>query len=183
MTGPDEHDDPLWRSVTQDVAPLKQKPGKAPTRQPETSQPSSQPPSRAKRAPAAAPSTVPSAKRLPDLPPLVIGQGVGIDKRTAQRLKRGQLDIEARLDLHGLTQAEAHARLDDFLAAAQDRGLRCVLVITGKGRVSQEGGVLRRMVPRWLNAPANRGRVLSISQAQPKDGGVGALYLMIKRRK
>ena len=112
-----------------------------------------------------------------------MGQGAGVDKRTVQRLKRGQLDIEARLDLHGLTQAEAHPRLDRFLASAQDRGLRSVLVITGKGRLSQEGGVLRQMVPRWLNTSPNRGRVLSMSQAQPKDGGAGALYLLLKRRR
>ena len=112
-----------------------------------------------------------------------MGQGAGIDKRTVQRLKRGQLPIEARLDLHGLTQKEAHGRLDIFLARAQDRGLRCVLVITGKGRVSQDGGILRQMVPRWLNTPPSRGRVLSMSQAQPKDGGGGALYLLLRKRR
>lgn len=112
-----------------------------------------------------------------------MGQGAGVDKRTVQRLKRGQLDIEARLDLHGLTQSVAHARLDGFLTAAQDRGLRCVLVITGKGRVGEAGGVLRQMVPRWLNTPPNRGRVLSMTQAQPKHGGAGALYLLLRRKK
>ena len=56
-------------------------------------------------------------------------------------------------------------------------------MITGKGRVSQDGGILRQMVPRWLNTPPSRDRVLSMSQAQPKDGGGGALYLLLRKRR
>ncbi len=183
MTGPD--DDRLWRAVTEGVAPLKRKRGAPAKAKPAPPQPSPQPPRRARPVQNAPPSTgsTPPPKRSADPPPLVMGRGAGVDKRTVQRLKRGQLDIEARLDLHGLTQSEAHARLDGFLTTAQDRGLRCVLVITGKGRIGEAGGVLRQMVPRWLNAPPNRGRVLSMSQAQPKHGGVGALYLLLKRKK
>ena len=176
MTGPDDDDDRLWRAVTEGVEPLKGKRRPRPKGAPASAKTS-------RRAPSAPTTSPRPTKPAPKAPPLVMGQGAGIDKRTVQRLKRGQLDIEARLDLHGLTQTEAHGRLDDFLARAQDRGLRCVLVITGKGRVSQDGGTLRRMVPRWLNTPPSRGRVLSMSQAQPKDGGGGALYLLLRKRR
>ena len=91
---------------------------------------------------------------------------------------------EARwLNCGGLPAAGAHARLGEFGAGAQDRGRRCVLVSTGKGRVSEDGGVLRRMVPRWIDTPPSRGRVLSLEQAQPKHGGAGALYLLLRKRR
>ncbi len=182
MTDPDDDDDRLWRRVTEGVAPLKPKRGAPAKAKTAAHQPSPREPA-APAAPPASGPTPPPPKPPRDPPPLVMGQGAGVDKRTVQRLKRGQLPIEARLDLHGFTQKEAHARLDGFLAAAQNRGLRCVLVITGKGRVGQEDGVLRRMVPRWLNAPPSRGRVLSMSQAHPRHGGGGALYLLLKRRR
>jgi len=98
-------------------------------------------------------------------------------------MKRGRLPIEGRLDLHGHRQSEAHRELDAFLARAQVAGKRCVLIVTGKGVGKDEGGVLRRMVPRWLNEPANRARILAFDQAQPKDGGMGALYVLLKRRR
>ncbi len=81
------------------------------------------------------------------------------------------------------TQVQAHAALDAFVAGRQQRGLRCVLVITGKGRVSREGGVLRAEVPRWLDQSPNRARVLAITHAQPKHGGAGALYVLLKRKR
>ena len=176
MIGPDEDDDGLWQAVIEGVEPLKGK------RRPSSKGAPASPTTSPRATPAPRP-TPPPSQRTPEAPPLVVGRGVGTDKRTAQRLKRGQLPIEARLDLHGLSQKEAHGRLDNFLARAQERGLRCVLVITGKGRVSQEGGILRQMVPRWLNTPPSRGRVLTMSQAQPKDGGGGALYLLLRRRR
>ncbi len=89
--------------------------------------------------------------------------------------------IEARLDLHGMTQAEAHGRLVAFVEGHQAAGRRCVLVVTGKGTWREEGGVLRDAVPRWLNEPGLRPRILSFSHAQPKDGGEGALYILLKR--
>jgi DNA-nicking Smr family endonuclease len=106
---------------------------------------------------------------------------IGIDRRSWLRLKRGQVVIEQTIDLHGLTQEQAHARLSSFLAEAQQSGLRCLLVVTGKGLA--HGGVLRHMVPRWLNEGANRGRVLAFAPAQPKHGGAGALYLLIRKKR
>jgi DNA-nicking Smr family endonuclease len=76
-----------------------------------------------------------------------------------------------------MTQAEAHRALDEFLALADAAGQRCVLVITGKG------GVLRAGVPRWINEQPSRSRVLAVMPAQPKDGGAGALYILLRRRR
>lgn len=106
----------------------------------------------------------------------------GLDRRSAQRLRRGEMRPEARLDLHGMTQEEAHRALAQFLARAQEDGLRALLVITGKGGAGR-GGVLREAVPRWLAEAPNRGRVLGTAPAQPKDGGAGALYVLLRRRK
>ena len=115
------------------------------------------------------------------LPEIRHGYAPGLDKRSARRLKRGQMEIEARLDLHGLRQEEAHRTLTSFIAESYAAGKRCVLVITGKGQVSEGGGVLRTNVPRWLNQSPNRTKVLSFTHATPTDGGTGALYVLIKR--
>ena len=107
---------------------------------------------------------------------------VDIDRRSWERLKRGQIAIERKLDLHGRTQSEAHRALDRFLAMAAATGLRCVLVVTGKGGAAGRG-VLRQMVPRWLAEAGNRDKVLTYCPAQPRHGGDGALYVLLKRRK
>ena len=115
--------------------------------------------------------------------PLVHGSRDGLDRRKAERLRRGKLPIEATLDLHGLRQAEAHRRLERFLAESQAAGKRCVIVVTGKGVHKDQGGVLRAAVPRWLNEAPNRARVLSFDYAQQKHGGTGALYILLRRRR
>jgi DNA-nicking Smr family endonuclease len=103
----------------------------------------------------------------------------GIDRANAERLKRGRHAVEARLDLHGLTQAEAYRALAVFVANAQAAGRRCVLVITGRGRLG--AGILRSAVPRWLSEPGLRRHLLGIAPAQPRHGGGGALYLLLRR--
>ena len=115
------------------------------------------------------------------IPDISHGRAAGIDRRSAERLRRGRLPIEGRLDLHGMTQAAAVERLAEFIARSEAAGKRCVLVITGKGLAS--GGVLRDQVPRWLNLPPNRARVLAFDYARPQDGGSGALYVLLKRRR
>jgi DNA-nicking Smr family endonuclease len=119
---------------------------------------------------------------LPREAPSVVPLGGGIDRRSAQRLRRGQMAIEGRLDLHGMTQDEAHRALTRYIVRAQDEGRRAVLVITGKGGL-EGGGVLRRAVPRWLEEPANRAKVLAVEPAQPRHGGAGALYVLLRRRR
>lgn len=106
---------------------------------------------------------------------------VDLDRRTWLRLKRGNVELDRILDLHGQTQERAHQRLRAFVADAHARGSRCVLVVTGKGLES--GGILRHMVPRWLNEEPNRARVVAFCPAQPRHGGSGALYVMIRRRR
>ena len=109
------------------------------------------------------------------------GEKAGIDGATRRRLAQGQIPIEARLDLHGLTAAQAERRLARFVDQAARTGARCVLVITGKG--SEGKGVLRRLVPLWLKTPPLSGQILAISQARQADGGGGALYVMLRRKR
>ena len=125
----------------------------------------------------------PSVKPTAVLPSLAAGTSADVDARTMDRLRRGRLRPEARLDLHGLTQDKAHSALDRFIVQAQSSGVRSIIIITGKGRVSEGGGVLRNQVPQWLNAPGIRPRILAFSPAQPRDGGAGALYVLLRRQR
>jgi DNA-nicking Smr family endonuclease len=122
-------------------------------------------------------------KRAQSLPPLSPGESPGVDRRTAEKFRRGQLAVEARLDLHGLTQEPAHRALASFIQQAHTNGLRTVLVITGKGGFGDARGVLREAVPRWLNEGDLRPRVLSCAWAQPRHGGAGALYVLLRRQR
>jgi DNA-nicking Smr family endonuclease len=115
------------------------------------------------------------------MPPL--DRFAGIDRASAERLKRGLQKIEARLDLHGMTQADAHRALSAFIAGSRDAGRRCVLVITGRGLGQRGPGVLKSSVPRWLEEPELRRQILAIAQAQPHHGGAGASYLLLRRRR
>jgi len=123
------------------------------------------------------------AKVRPALPWLDPGAAVGVDKRLSERVKGGELPIEGRLDLHGMTQDQAHGALVSFVTAAAREGRRCVLVITGKGWREGQPGVLRTSVPRWLNAPNLREKILLFSHASPRHGGEGALYVLLKRKR
>lgn len=178
----------LWRRVTQDLRPLAKRAADArsgPVSPPSVPSPSVSPPATAARRasrparpapPGATDSGAPAAP--PELAP---GLSAGLDRRSALRLRRGQYPIDATLDLHGLTQAAAARALARFLSDAQAAGRRCVLVVTGKGATSAGGGVLRREVPRWLNQAPNRARVLGFDHALPRDGGQGALYVLLRR--
>jgi DNA-nicking Smr family endonuclease len=112
-----------------------------------------------------------------------------IDRRRYDRLVRGKLEPEARLDLHGMTRDAARAALIGFLLGAQARGTRLVLVITGKGRadtsdaiIPERTGILRHSLPHWLNAPPLTGMVLEVRPAHRRHGGAGAVYLYLRRR-
>lgn len=174
----------LFREVMRDVKPLARRTPKptvadtvlaASPKAPAGSAP------RQRTARSAAPT--PAAASPPRPADLAHGDVAGLDRRTALRFRRGQLAVEARLDLHGMTQAEAHRALDAFLAGQQAAGRRCVIVVTGKGVAREGGGVLRAAVPRWLNEAPNRDRVLAFAYARQKDGGAGALYVLLKRRR
>lgn len=190
---PDEDDALLWKRIADTTKPLPGRTVKVPAatarqRATKTSAP----------APAAPPkpsgrSAPPQPLKPPELRP---GEAKGLDRRTAERLRRGKFAIEARIDLHGQTQAEAHRALAAFIAGSHKAGRRCVLVITGKGgppgarKDSGEGvmpdrerGILRRAVPRWLNEPDLRPLILGFAQAQPAHGGAGAFYVLLRRKR
>ena len=111
------------------------------------------------------------------------GQLAGLDRKRGGRLRRGKLDIEGTLDLHGMTRDAAQAAVRRFLDASQGMGRRTVLIITGKGYAHGSEGVLRSALPQWLNAPENRIRVLAYDYAQPRHGGQGAFYVYLKKRR
>lgn len=164
----------IWRAVVRDVAPLPGRDAALPEE--------ALPPPVVTPPPLPEPPVFPPLKSVAaPLPSLRHGSSPGVDKRTAQRLQRGDMVVDARLDLHGLSQDSAHAALLSFVGRAYESGRRCLLVITGKGR--EGGGVLRAQVPRWLNDSPLRERVLSFSYARPRDGGDGALYILVKRRR
>lgn len=174
----DTPDHELWQRVAETIKPLRARRRRTPKLKP--SAPLAAPEKPVKPRAITPVAAAPVAK--PAIPALSTTAMPGIDKRTAQRLGRGQLDIEARLDLHGLTQDEAHARLGGFIRRSAAAGKRCVLVITGKGfKPTGETGVLRQAVPRWLNEPDMRRAIVALRHAQPKDGGEGALYVLLRR--
>ena len=117
-------------------------------------------------------------------PPPVVPPLAPFGRRERSQLSRGKKDIEARLDLHGMTQIRAHDALLSFLHRATRDGLTFVLVITGKGRTvgpASERGILRRQVPEWLSLPEFRSMVVGFDEAHIGHGGGGALYVRIRR--
>jgi DNA-nicking Smr family endonuclease len=106
-----------------------------------------------------------------------------LDRRSKQKLARGTQTIDARIDLHGRTQAEAHAALLRFLHRQQANGAKTVLVITGKGGGNSDSGrgVLKRQVPMWLALPEFRALVVGFGDAAAGHGGEGALYVRVRR--
>jgi len=164
----------IWRFVTRNVAPLRELP-----RHPSENTLADEPSPRAHK-PAPVKVELPSAPR--PSAPLKLGSVADIDRRTAQRFKRGDMKDDGRIDLHGLTLNQAHGALTAYLHSAAARGARCVTVVTGKGK--GEGiGKIRAEVPHWLNQQPLRSLVLAVSQAQVQHGGAGALYVLLKRRR
>jgi DNA-nicking Smr family endonuclease len=113
---------------------------------------------------------------------LATGDFTGMDRRTADRFRKGKMAIEGTLDLHGMYQDAAHTALNDFILASAAMGRRKVLVITGRG--SREGsGVLRERLPQWLNQPPCRDHVVSFTTARPQHGRDGAFYVLLRRKR
>lgn len=173
-------DDELWDAVTESVTPLKKKSSVVSRRS-------------SAKTPDQVRSVTPTTKEhIPDkrsadpgspsanLPDLTPNDLTHIDGSKAKKLKRGELSIDARLDLHGMTQVQAQDALEAFIPQCRESGKRCALVITGKGEKLQ--GALRTRLPEWLNLPALRPHILAFTQAQPQHGGAGAWYLYLKRK-
>jgi DNA-nicking Smr family endonuclease len=175
-----EEEHALWESVAKQTKPLRKKPRGA------KPQPlDAETPAAAKAAVPMRPHPLPKPRAaksdLPPAPPPL----APIGRRERSQLSRGRKDIDARLDLHGMTQTRAHHELSAFLQRAHRDGLTFVLVITGKGKMGAESerGVLRRQVPHWLGLPEFRALVVGFEEAHIGHGGEGALYVRIRRSK
>jgi len=167
----------LWRGAMRDVKAWREA-------HPEQEEPAPPPPEKkepAHRTTRIKPTRTAVAERAK--PVLAPGAVIGVDRRLADRLKRGRLPIDATLDLHGMTQSEAHAAVQGFVARSVERGRRTLLIVTGKGRRESGGGVLKSALPRWLNEAPLREDILALTQAQPEHGGSGAYYVLLRRRK
>ncbi|HLG90255.1 MAG TPA: Smr/MutS family protein [Alphaproteobacteria bacterium] len=107
----------------------------------------------------------------------------GLDRATEERLRRGRIAIDGRIDLHGMTQSEAFGALLGFVESSARAGRRALLVITGKGAVGQGGGVLRRSLPGWLASSPLARRILTVTPAHARHGGDGAYYVLLRRER
>jgi DNA-nicking Smr family endonuclease len=165
--GLDAEDRILWGEIVKSIKPLRKGRADVPLPEAATDRPREQKPRAEPKPP----------RSVPKPPPLA-----NLDRRTRNRLARGRVEIDARLDLHGLTLARAYARLSSFLPSAQAQGASLVLVITGKGGApGGERGALRREVPQWLSRPEFRPLVIGFEEAAPVHGGTGALYVRVRR--
>ena len=171
-----DEDRVLWNLVARSAVPLKGRkplqaaePAAPPAAESAAAGPAKPAPPRPQAAPAPAATPRPAPKHV-------------IDRPTLDKLAKGRVPIEGRVDLHGMSQDEAYFLLLSFLQNAHARGARYVLVITGKGSSSGGDGILRRAVPGWLATPSFRALVSSHEPAAQKHGGGGALYVRLRRQ-
>jgi DNA-nicking Smr family endonuclease len=177
-----DEEEALWTGFTRSITPLRPaklakpsaKPGAKPSATPSAAGAPSPSPARPR---AVAPREAP-----PPAPPLA-----PLGRRLKQRVARGREPIDARIDLHGMTQHEAHTALLRFLHRAQANGAKTALVVTGKGKsaahrnAAHERGVLKRQVPLWLALPEFRPLIVGFDDAHVGHGGEGALYVRLRR--
>jgi DNA-nicking Smr family endonuclease len=194
--GLSDDDFALWEHTARTLKPLKGKKQRAaPSRdEPSHAVPRRPPePERSPRAAAAAAKPAPAAVASKAPPP------IAIDRRKARQIGSGRIEVEGKIDLHGMRQSEAHAALRRFLLRAHADERRWVLVITGKGdplrrgygevedeagfRGDSERGVLKRNVPRWLAEPELSAIVVGYTEAAVRHGGAGALYVQLRRKR
>lgn len=175
----------LWRSVADSTEPLRKGKNRVvdlPEHEQIADPASDTSPTKQKTSP-----VLPRREAIPVKPPAP-SPVAKFDRKEARRLGSGRTSVDARIDLHGMRQREAHGSLKTFLARAQSRDHRHVLVITGKGgRREHDGsferGVLNREVPRWLSEPEFSQWVVSFAPASKRHGGEGALYVRLRRGK
>lgn len=190
------HDHALLEAVAQSVAPLSKAGARKPAEKPATKSAAAPPSVRPQQ------SNGKASLALSPSPPVQPAKPVGppplaaFDRRTSQKMVRGQADIDARIDLHGLSLEMARFHLLDFLGNRRSRGARLVLVITGKGAspfsshtlhgqvhfdTPEREGKLRRALPRWLEDAAFRQHVIGFQPAHPRHGGGGAFYVKLRK--
>lgn len=168
-------DDDLFQRAMKDARPLRGRKSVTPA----PAKPAPKPATPVVRTVVPAPTT----PTLPDLDPQA---ATGLDRATEDNLRRGKLVPEASIDLHGHTLVEAERALARFLERAQASGARVALVVTGKAARATEdnrptGGRIHAEFPHWLNRPENRGRVIGVRPANPRHGGGGAFYVLLRR--
>ena len=177
-----DEDKILWQRVTQHVTPLpgRQQKTAAPTPAQKLAQKPAKTADGARKKPQSHPKIAASTPLAALVKPVDLRQEDrgGLDGRTQRRLFRGNVPIDRRLDLHGHTAARAQVKLQLFIEDAAYSGCRCVLVITGKG-----AGVLQSHVPDWLKRAPLSGLVLALAEARQTDGGSGAFYVLLRRRR
>lgn len=175
----DEH--ALWQGVARSVSPLRKRRKSAAAAEDKAVEPVPKSPAKSPVRQTVKPVAAPAASHRPAAPPPL----ASLPRKLKHRIARGNHPIDGRLDLHGLTQADAHAALLHFLRVRQARGAKLVLVITGKGARSAdahgERGVLKRMVPLWLRLPEFRSFIVGFEHASTAHGGEGALYVTLRR--
>lgn len=174
----------LWDFVTRSVTPLQ---ARHATREPASALSPATGPQRSDAGAPPEPAPRP-AQHAPLHAPLHMGRAVDLDAATARKFKRGRMPCDGRIDLHGLTLAQAHGALIHFIHQQAERGSRCVLVITGKGSSrddddSRPRGRIRAELMHWLNSAPLRAHILAVTEAGPGRGGTGASYVLLKRRR
>ena len=179
-----EEERALWDTVTRAIAPLRRRKAARIKEAVEAEEVVARAPAKPARNAVKAPAAPVQRPGPPPLAPL--------GRRMRQKLARGSENIDARIDLHGMTQADAHAALAHFLRRAQHTGARVVLVITGKGARNAtsagadpyaERGVLKRQVPHWLESAELRPFVVGFESATVGHGGAGALYVRVRKQR
>ncbi len=172
----DKIDQELWDYATQDVTPIKQ------------SKSITVPKAQTKK-------QAPKQKSKPSYPirnetPQSTPHPHQTDRKTAQKLKRGQIPIDATLDLHGMSKSKAYAALQRFITTSVHEGCKCVLIITGKGRPrtntplsAAKPGILKTQTPQWLSEPHLQSYILQTQIAKPKHGGEGAIYVLLRKKR
>jgi len=172
----------IWRHVTRSVLPLHGMNSRHPSDS-QDDNPDEPPHPKTPSSVVDTPSTTSRPAHRPAPPsPLALGAVADIDRRTAQRFTRGEMHVDGRIDLHGLTLDQAHSALNAFMLGAYSRGARCVIVVTGKGKGGSIGKI-RNETPHWLNQMPLRSVILAVSEARTRDGGAGALYVLLKRKR
>lgn len=174
-----EEDRVLWHNVASTVTPLRPAREAMPNIQ-DDAPTASDPTVKAAGKQGTSPAPIPHRAYRPTQPPPHRPEQA-FDRMTRRKIAKGRLPIEARIDLHGLHQEAAHSMLLSFLSSARARGIRTVLIITGKGSAPGSDGVLNRMVPLWLGTAPFRGLVSKHESAARHHGGQGALYVRLQR--
>jgi len=187
---PDEKD--LWERVARTANPLEGRDAKPALIAPKPKKALKIPPETKAISPfevgSAGRGQTPGTKPAPSVRASVGAAPLRMDQKAFGRMKRGKTKPEARIDLHGMRLSEAHGALNAFIHTSHGRGRRLVLVITGKGRITDvdgpipvRAGVLRHQVPDWLSRPPLSALVLQVSEAHQRHGGGGAYYVYLRR--